>query len=154
MQDRREFLLLTVLALCAASFMAEPASAALGEDAGVVSGESARLKAGLKVVAGAGYSIHELQTPANTTIREFASPSGVVFAVTWQGPFKPDLRQLFGRYFDIYTRAPRSAGSTRARMAIDLQDLVVRSGGHMRSYSGVAYVPGLMPTGVTAGDLQ
>ena len=138
----------------ALTFLAEPAGAALGESASAVSLESVRLQAGLKVETGARFSIHELQTPAQTTIREFAAPSGIVFAVAWHGPFKPDLRALLGRYFDVYAHAPRSADSTRSRMAIDQRDLVVRAGGHMRAYSGLAYVPALLPPGVTAGDLQ
>ena len=135
--------------------LAPPAHAALGEPALSVAADQTRLQAGLRAVnAGALYSTHELQTSAGTTVREFVTPGGVVFAVSWHGPFKPDLRQLLGRSYDLYAQAPRTPGSARAGLSLDSKALVLRSGGRMRAFAGVAYLPALMPAGVTAGDLQ
>jgi hypothetical protein len=92
--------------------------------------------------------------PTLTVVREFVNGTGTVFAVSWRGPFKPDLQALLGRYFATYTDAPRSAGSNRSRLAIDQSNLVVRAGGHQRAFAGLAYVPQLMPVGVRAADLQ
>jgi hypothetical protein len=128
--------------------------AALGDTAVSVSHDTASLKASLRVVGGAKYDVHELTTPAGTTVREFVAPAGTVFAVAWRGPFKPDLRVLLGSYFDLYASAPRSAGSTRTHLAIDEPALVVRAGGHMRAFSGLAWVPALLPAGVNPGELQ
>jgi Protein of unknown function (DUF2844) len=146
--------LLAAMSFSALWYAAPPAMAALGDTAVSVSNDSARLKASLRVVGGANYDVHELTTPAGTTIREFVAPAGTVFAVAWRGPFKPDLRVMLGGYFDLYASAPRSAGSTRAQLAIDQQTLVVRAGGHMRAFSGLAWVPGLVPAGVNPGELQ
>ncbi|HEX9473632.1 MAG TPA: DUF2844 domain-containing protein [Steroidobacteraceae bacterium] len=143
-------LALPALLWCAAP----PVMAALGEAVSSVSSDGARLKASLRVIGGAGYDVHELTTPAGTTIREYIAPSGTVFAVAWRGPFKPDLRLLLGGYFDLYASSPRSAGSTRTQLAIDRQALVVRAGGHMRAFSGLAWVPALVPAGVNPGALQ
>jgi hypothetical protein len=98
--------------------------------------------------------VHELRLPSGTIVREYLDASGTVFAVTWRGPFKPDLPTLLGRYFDSYASAPRSAGSTRSRLAIDQANLVVRAGGHQRAFVGLAYVPQLLPPGVSVADLQ
>ena len=146
--------LLAALTLPALWCAAPPAMAALGDTAISVSNDSARLKASLRIVGGAGYDVHELATPTGTTIREFVAPAGTVFAVAWRGPFKPELRVLLGAYFDLYVSAPRSAGSTRTQLAIDQPALVVRAGGHMRAFAGVAWVPALVPAGVSSGELQ
>jgi uncharacterized protein DUF2844 len=146
--------LLAALALPALWCAAPPAVAALGDAAVSVSSDTAHLKASLRVVGGTGYDVHELTTPTGTTIREFVAPAGTVFAVAWRGPFKPDLRVLLGNYFSLYASAPRSAGSTRTQLAIDQPALVVRAGGHMRAFSGLAWVPALVPAGVNPGELQ
>jgi uncharacterized protein DUF2844 len=146
--------LLAALLLPALWCAAPPARAALGDTAASVSSDTARLKASLRVVGGASYSVHELTTAEGTAVREYVTPAGSVFAVAWRGPFKPELRVLLGAYFDLYVSAPRSAGSTRTQLAIDQPALMVRAGGHMRAFAGVAWVPALVPAGVSPGELQ
>ncbi len=100
----------------------------------------------------AAYSIHEILSPTGTTIREYSGADGIVFGVAWDGEWTPDLRQLFGAYFDRYQQAVQAARrlhTTRSRVAIDDHGLVVHAFGHARSTSGAAYVPALMPAGVT-----
>jgi hypothetical protein len=99
------------------------------------------------------YSVHELQSPTGTAIREYYGADGVVFGVAWDGEWMPDLRQLLGSYFDRYQRASiaaRRAHRTRGHVAIDDNGLVVQATGHARSSSGTAYAPALLPAGVTA----
>ena len=151
---RRPGLWLTArLALAVPPFLSLPAWAALGDTVASVSTDSVRLKATMRVATHASYSVDQLQTGEGITIREFVS-AGVVFAVTWQGPYRPDPRQLFGRYFDIYLNAPRTTDSSRTRSRIEQPELVVHSSGHMRAFAGLAYLPNLLPAGVNAGDLQ
>lgn len=127
--------------------------AALGDSAASVEADGARMKAALRTTATSAYTVHELQLPTGTTVREYLGPTGTVFAVTWRGPFKPDLRQLLGQYFDTYSSAPRSAGSARTHMAIDGNSLVMRSAGHQRAQLGLAYDPRLTPAGVNPETL-
>jgi Protein of unknown function (DUF2844) len=42
----------------------------------------------------------------------------------------------------------------RNHMQVRASNLVVQVGGHMRAYSGRAYLPQALPSGVTAGDLE
>ena len=154
LRDSPRLALLAALSLPALWWAAPPARAALGDTIASVSTDTARLRAVLRVSGGANYSVHELTTAEGTAIREFVTPAGTVFAVAWRGPFKPDLRLLLGGYFDLYARAPRSTGSTRTQLAVDQPALVVRAGGHMRAFSGVAWVPTLVPAGVVPGELQ
>lgn len=139
---------------CALALLPGIASAALGETATSVRSDTARLKASLRVTSAAAYTLHELTLPTGTIVHEYLNSGGTVFAVSWRGPFKPDLPALLGRYFDTYASAPRSAGSSRSRLAIDQGNLVVRAGGHQRAFVGLAYVPQLMPQGLSATDLK
>ena len=54
----------------------------------------------------------------------------------------------------VTIRFPRSPGSSRSRLLIDQPDLVVHAGGHIRSYAGLAYLPRLLPAGVSEEQLQ
>jgi hypothetical protein len=107
--------------------------------------------------AAAPFSVHEINTAAGTVVREYTNASGQVFGIAWQGPTIPDLRQLLGDYFTPYTQqlsAERAAHPARGPARVDTDTLVVHSGGHMRAFSGQAYLPQLLPPGVTADQIQ
>lgn len=148
------FWLAARLAVAAWSCLSLPAWAALGDAETSVSQDAVAFKASLRVAPAANYRVHVLLTPEGTTIREYVSAASVIFAVSWQGPFKPSLRLLLGTYFDRYSSAPPATDSTRTHLKIELPDLVVRSSGHLRFFSGVALLPQSLPAGVTEGDLQ
>jgi hypothetical protein len=139
--------------LLASAFPA-PAWAALGDTEASVTADSQVFKASPRVTAHAAFIVHELQSPTGTVIREFVTPSGVVFAVSWRGPFKPSMSLLLGQYISEYARAPRSPGSTRSRLMIEQPNLIVHAGGHMRAFVGIAYLPQLLPVNVVEADLQ
>jgi hypothetical protein len=147
-------LLACACGLALAGALTAPARAALGERAESVAPDAAQFHAQARVSTRPAFTIHELRTPTGTVIREFVASSGDVFAVAWRGPFKPDLRSLLGTHYLRYASAPRTAGSTRSRLMIDQPDLVVHSGGHMRYYTGLAYLPQQLPAGVDEGQLQ
>ena len=140
--------------LLLAAALAAPCWAALGDLEASVSSDSAKLKASPRVESRPSFTIHEMQTPAGTVVREFVAASGVVFAVSWRGPLKPDLTLLLGRYFGAYASAPRSPGATRSRLMIDQPDLIVHAGGRVRAFAGIALVPQLLPANVTEEDLR
>lgn len=139
--------LLALLAACA------PAAASLGEDAGSVLADQARLQATLEVTSEAKFAVHRLQLSSGVSVRQYVSPAGMVFAVTWQGPSLPDLRQLLGRYFDAYSRALRTASAGGAR-SVQQGGLAVETGGHMRALFGRVYIPTMLPRGVSADAIQ
>jgi len=133
---------------------AAPGWAALGEPEASVSVDSGHFRASLHVAGRPSFTVHELRTPTGTVIHEFVSPAGAVFAVSWQGPYMPSMSLLLGQNFQRFANAPRSAGSSRSRLLIDQPDLVVHAGGHIRSYAGIAYLPQLLPAGVSEEQLQ
>ena len=144
-----------LLALLVLLALPAVADAALGEPAASVPADSVRFKASVRVLGtSAAYTVHELSLPTGTVVHEFLNSAGTVFAVSWRGPFMPDLQALLGRYFATYASAPRSTGSNRTHLAIDAGNLVMRASGHQRAFSGLAYLPQLLPAGLSAGELQ
>jgi hypothetical protein len=130
------------------------AAAALGANATSVEADRLQMRGTLRTAAAELYTVHEIQAPSSTAVREFVSPAGVVFAVAWKGPFLPDLRQALGAYFEPYRTALSAKRANHTHASIDMAELVVHSAGHQRSFSGQAYLPRLLPPGVAASDLR
>ncbi len=85
--------------------------------------------------------------------------NGQVFAVTWSGPGKPDLRALLGRYFDTFQAANVARGRglrspLRRPPQVSQPDLQIQTSGHMGWFRGVAFIPSLAPTGFSVADLS
>ena len=133
-----------------------PAQAGLGEDASSVQADQAQMLGSLRSTPTQAYAVHEIQGATGTVVREYVS-GGKVFGVAWQGPWPPDMRQILAGYFDRYQRSAQTQVSSRAGrrpLMIEEPGLVVQSGGHMRSFAGRAYVPEMLPPGVSAEAIQ
>lgn len=141
--------------------IALPAWAALGGDIASVQADQVQMRGSLRTTVAASYTVHEIQGASGTVVREYVTSSGTsagkVFAVAWQGPWPPDMRQLLGSYFDQYmqgAKAQSGARMGRRPLMIEQPGLVVEMGGHPRSFVGRAYVPEMLPAGVQAGEIQ
>ena len=128
--------------------------AALGGKADTVQQDQAGLNATLHSTDLQKFTVHELQLPSGSLAREYAAPDGTVFAVAWEGPTHPNLRQLLGESFDPYVAAAKAQHAGRGPLSIMQPGLVVQSGGHMRAFRGRAYLPQLLPAGVTPDDIR
>ncbi len=145
---------LCAIALALAAIPAT-ALATLGQDETSAASDRVQLRAKHAVRPAAGYAIDELQLPSGTTVREFISPEGKVFAVAWQGPVLPDLRQILGdATFQRYTNRELSPRISRSHRVVQQPDLVIHSSGRVRAFRGMAYVPALLPAGVTESDIR
>ncbi len=138
-----------------------PAWAALGGNFTSVQADQVHMEASLRTSVRASYNVHEMQSAAGSVVREYISSAGEsagkVFAVTWQGPWPPDMRQLLGSYFEQYMQAAKAKSGGRIGrrpLMIDQPGLVIQIGGHPRSFTGRAYVPQMLPSGVRAEDIQ
>lgn len=130
------------------------ASATLGEPEASLTAETQLNRASIKQSDYGSYRVHEMQLPWGTVLREYAGPDGKIFAVTWNGPFIPNLRQTLGSYFAEFSAKAPLAHGNRKHLEVRQADLVVGSGGHMRAHHGRAYLPQALPSGVSVGDLQ
>ena len=127
--------------------------ASLGGDAASIEADQAHMRAQRKVTQTNAYTVHEMQAETGTVVREFVSPQGKVFGVSWQGPVRPDLQQLLGSYYDEFAR---SLPTRRAHGPVTIQtpNMVLQSGGHMRALTGRAYVPEMVPQGVRIEEIK
>lgn len=105
-----------------------------------------------------GTTIQTLTLNTGTIVREYLSTAGVVFAVSWDGPVLPQLKQLLGPdNFEQYTGAmntARSQSGSRGYANVSLPGLAVESAGHMGAFFGRAWLPASLPAGITAKDIQ
>ncbi|MBV8666908.1 MAG: DUF2844 domain-containing protein [Burkholderiaceae bacterium] len=129
--------------------------AALGGDVSSVQNDRINMKASQPVANKAvGYTMHEMTTQTGTVVHEYEGADGKVFAVTWKGRVPPDLHQLMGKYFDTFVNAKPINRTGHSHLMIRRDDLVVTARGHMRAFSGVAYLPGTLPVGMKEQDIQ
>jgi hypothetical protein len=102
----------------------------------------------------AAYTVRESRDADGVRIREYVLPSNVVFAVTWQGPVRPDMVALLGNYFPNAV----SAGTAHVRGTGPLiernGDFQIESAGRAGNFFGKAVLPRLVPANVRADDLQ
>jgi len=118
-----------------------PALAALGGDVTSVQQDQAQMKGTLKTTEADTYTTHEITAPGKTIVKEYVSPEGKVFAISWSGPFIPNMQQLLGTYAGRFVQAAkvqRESQPGHRPVSIHQPDFVFQNGGHMRSYCGRA----------------
>ncbi len=101
------------------------------------------------------YAVHEITLPSGTLIRQYVTSTGLVFAVTWNGPFIPDLQQILGNHFQaLKERQAQHRLVGHRYVSYHSSNLVIESSGHPRSFVGRAYLPTAIPAGTTQQDIQ
>jgi len=103
----------------------------------------------------ASYSVSTTTLAGGTTVREYVGADGVVFAVTWNGPFLPDLRELLGQHFaTLRNESARQPKAGRGQVRVAQPDVTIESGGHMRAYTGRAWINSRLPAGFDTDTLE
>jgi hypothetical protein len=151
---------IAALACTAAALLGAPAAhAVLGEDASSIASDEQRL-GGVRrqaMALRAPVQTHEIALADGSSIRQFVTPGGVVFAVAWSTRFKPNLEALLGVHAAGYaaaaSEAMRAPGIKRS-VALAHGDLVVQSSTHLNTYVGMAYLRSLVPQGITVDVLR
>jgi hypothetical protein len=157
--DRRHQLRLGLLscsvALLGGLLLCAPAArAALGSSAASIAADRDQLRASVRVTSHALYEVHELMLPNGVSVREYRVPDGIVFAIAWSGPAKPDLSQALGAYFPGYVEAAKANTDGHNHMSARRADLVMTSTGRMRDFAGHAYLASAVPAGVSIDELR
>ena len=136
--------------------LAEPGQATLGERADSIASDQKALAATRpSATAHNGYTVQEVTSDA-VTVREYISPAGIVFAIAWNGLIHPDLAPLLGSHAGEYTQALRQAPPKPGRRHLSLKtsQIIVEKWGQMRNLQGRAYIPALIPAGVSVDEIQ
>jgi len=133
---------------------AAPSWAVLGQSVASVQSDQQRMRGEVRSASYKGYSVQQIKAPDGDIVNEYVSPAGTVFAVTWQTRTMPNLQQLFGSYFSQFQQASEAKSHRRRGVVVRTNQLVVESGGHMRSFHGRAYVPALVPPSVPLSAIE
>jgi Protein of unknown function (DUF2844) len=128
--------------------------AVLGKPIASVAGDQQRMNGELRASTAAGFSVQEIAAADGVVVREYSSPAGDVFAVSWRGATRPNLVLLLGDYYPEFQQASRSTVRHRGSLSVRTPHLVVEMGGPMRALHGRAYLPERLPATVTAADLR
>lgn len=103
----------------------------------------------------ARYTEIETRLDSGVTIREYLAADGTVFAVSWTGPFLPDLKELLGPHFkSLVAHQGRGSSAGRSRAIVRQDDVVIVSGGHMGAFEGRAWLPARLPAGFDPEDIR
>ena len=147
---------LSILILGTGTLRVELAQASLAGDAASVSRDADALHGVKQTSIHPQFDIQQIDTDNGIQVREYLNRDGTVFAVTWAGPVVPDLQQLLGSQFTAYTTelAAREHLGLHRSVRLATSDLVVESDGHLRAYVGRAYLPAMIPIGVSAAELR
>ena len=145
--------------LLAGGLATVPAHAVLGSNVSTIADDHARLKATRlqAVPMSAQVGSHVITLADGSSIREYTTAGGIVFAVAWSTRFKPDLAALLGQHAVTYAAAASEAMKAPGiRRQVDLRqgDLVVQSAGRMNAFVGKAWLRSLVPAGVDVDALR
>jgi hypothetical protein len=156
---RRRARLKPSLALAVAGLalgVAPAAWAGLGGTYASVETDRAHLSAAMRSNSAGTYTIHTLTLANRGAVREYTRGDGTVFAITWRGPGRPDLRQLLGDRFETFQadNTPPHGRRTHRPLTVNRTDMMVQSAGHPGAFSGFAYLPQMAPAGFSTSDLK
>lgn len=128
------------------------ADAALGGMRSSIAQEQAKFHAQLRTQARGSATLHELTLPNGTIVKQLSNAQGQIYALSWHGPGKPDLRSLLGAHFGTFQtdNAQPNGRFIRRPMMVWRGDLIIQTGGHPGAFWGIAYLPQLTPAGFSA----
>ena len=144
---------------CGLALASPLAGATLGEPAWSIETDRARVQGERRVVQAATtrVQVHVITQADGSTIKEFVTPGGIVFAVAWSTRLKPRLDTLLGAQAPRYAAAASAAMATpgvRHGVTLASDDLVVQASAHLNAHAGLAYLRSLVPEGVHIDDLR
>ena len=131
-----------------------PAWAVLGQSRESVRSDAQALKGTQTTTEMSGYSVEQIDRNDGVVLKEFVSPEGKVFGISWKGPTMPNLSSLLGPYFPAFQQAHQSSTHRRGPLSVHTGSLVVETGGHMRAFRVRAYLADHLPSGVSEDVVQ
>ena len=137
-----------------AAFSLNSSWAALG---GAPASFGPRMLAAQSHIASTGMAVYtesEKKLDSGTIVREYLDANGTVFAVSWSGPFPPDLKEVLGSHFETMVAEGRGPRAGRPGVALRRSDLVIVSGGHMGAFQGQAWLPQKLPAGFNTNNIK
>ena len=158
MMIRNKFAFTALCALLVTAALPRSVSATLGASESTVETDRLQMQGALmRTTRSDAFTMYEVRSASGILVREYVSPSGVVYGIAWQSEWKPDLKQLLGPYFDRYQQTAQASRLTRkgrGPATIQTPDVIVQVSGHARAFAGTAYVTRLLPQGVRPESIR
>lgn len=147
------------LLACLIALAAPAAHAVLGGDAATIQEDQIHMQGQRRQAQALPLQVqsHVITLADGSSVREYVSPSGIVFAVAWSTHFKPRLEMLLGQHAAGYTAAAHEASKKpgiQRHVRLTHGDLVVLSTAHLNAFVGKAYLRSLVPAGVNVDELR
>jgi hypothetical protein len=130
-----------------------PAWATLGEYEGSVTLDQQYIRGEDRQEVRQGYRLHQITAPDGSFVREYVTPEGKIFGVSWQGRSLPNLQQLLGSYMTNLQQAQKQTVPRRS-LVVRTDTFVFVSVGHLGTFQGHAYVPSLIPNNLRPEVVQ
>jgi hypothetical protein len=156
MKTRKLSGLLIGFSLALTIIVAPQVQATLGESANSITVNKKSLLAVRSTTrTSSNYTVHEFQSET-ITVREYVSPSGIVFGIAWNGLTHPDLTPLLGSYASEHKKSLSHVKRQPGRRYVKVKsaNVIVEKWGHMRNLQGRAYAPELIPQGVNVDEIK
>jgi hypothetical protein len=124
--------------------------AELGGDVASILNEQKQFNSQLSSAQQNGVNVYTQTLPSGIALQEYLSSNGVIFAVTWSGPYLPNLQVLLGGYFKDYLVAIKES---RRSVYLSNENIIIQSSGMMGAFQGFAFLPKQAPVGFTSNNL-
>jgi hypothetical protein len=147
---------LALISACLVCAVPGVAWASLGGSADSVTTDQSRMAVRQHSVAAVGAGArHTLSLSNGGEVREYVNASGVVYAVRWSGPGKPDLESLLGGHFATFQsdNAGGARHGLRRPPQVSRSNLKVLTGGRPGAFWGYAWLPQNAPAGFDPASL-
>lgn len=158
MKNKILFLLIGSLAYSVANATLGQSSTTINQDLqvlnsgpGKVSLQSANSKP-LTLEHTTKYEVYTFTIANDIIVKQYVA-NKKVFAIVWRGPRIPNLRQLYGTYFNDYVNT-KAANLGMSQRAIGSDELIATVYGVSGAYIGRAILKSQMPANVTLQDLK
>ena len=102
----------------------------------------------------ASYTDVQATLESGTVVHQYVDGEGTVFAVSWSGPFPPDLKEILGSHFETMVAQAGKNARPGSPISVQQPDVVIVSGGHMGAFEGQAWLPAKLPAGFNTGDVK
>ena len=132
------------------------ALASLGGSTASIGADQTRMSVRSHVSApSGGGALHTLSLDNGGEVREYTNAAGVIYAVRWTGPGKPDLGALLGEHFSTFQNdnAIARRRGMRSPPMVNRPQLRVITGGHTGAFWGYAWLPQNAPAGFDPASL-
>ena len=144
-----------VSSLLLAAGACAPAFAGLGGDATSVDADRVSVKGTVRVTTNAaGFAVHEISNAAGLRSPEFLARTARCLPSAGAVRASRDLGSMLGGYYAEVQQAVNRPHYNHHNLSVVTPRVVLQSSGHLRTFYGRAWAPGLLPQNFSVTDIK